>query len=277
MILTNVSIQESNMPVSRKNFIWVTCLMLLLILMAPPVIAEMSMSERSLPADTVIADTFQAGSGLPVGKIQSVRGEIYIFHRDPSVGYRAKPGLPLYQGDILHTRKKFPEFYAGLLMEADWQWHREPGSPIQQSNSNSARKSSRSFLSLKQGGARFYVNPKPEFSTFDFKVQTETAFVQAQAADFVIKADPGNTEISAFENSRLEVTSLAEPEEIHFLSDYQRIVFSQQSVAPVVETVSPIDAEVLMAEFSLVPDNKLFASGSTDYRAHDITEETLED
>jgi len=133
-----------------------------------------------------------------------------------------------------------------------------------------------------------YVNPKPEFPTFDFKVQTETAFVQAQAADFVIKADPGNTEISAFENSRnteisafensrLEVTSPAEPEEIHFLSDYQRIVFSQQSVAPVVETVSPIDAEVLMAEFSFVPDNKLFASGSTDYRAHDITEETLDD
>jgi hypothetical protein len=148
---------------------------------------------------------------------------------------------------------------------------------LQQSNSNSARKSSRSFLSLKQGGARFYVNPRPEFSTFDFKVQTETAFVKAQAADFVIKADPWNTEISAFENSRLEVTSLAEPEEIHFLSDYQRAIVSPESVAPVVETVSPIDAEVLMAEFNLVPDNRLFAYGSIDHRAHDITEETLDD
>lgn len=264
------------MPVSRKNFIWVTCLTLLLLLMVPPVIAGMSMSERSLPADTVIADTFQAGSGLPVGKIQSVRGEIHVFHRDPSVGYRAKPGLPLYQGDILQTRKN--SRILCRLVDGS-RVAMAPGTrlTLQQSNSNSARKSSRSFLILKQGGARFYVNPKPEFSTFDFTVQTETAFVQAQAADFVIKADPGNTEISAFENSRLEVTSPAEPEEIHFLSDYQRVVFSQQSVAPVVETVSPIDAEVLMAEFSLVPDNKLFASGSTDYRAHDITEETLED
>jgi hypothetical protein len=264
------------MPVSKKNFIWVTCFMLLLLLMAHPVIAEMSMSERSLPSDTVIADIFQAGSGLPVGKIQSVRGEIYIFHRDPSVGYRAKTGLPLYQGDILHTRKNsriFCRLVDGRRLAM------APGTrlTLQQSNSNSARKSSRSFFSLKQGGARFYVNPRPEFSTFDFKVQTQTAFVQAQAADFVIKADPGNTEISAFKNSRLEVTSLAEPEEIHFLSDYQRTVVRPEPAAPVVETLSPTDAEGLMAEFRLVPDNKLFASGSTDHRAHDITEETLED
>jgi hypothetical protein len=250
--------------------------------MAPPVIAEMSMSERSLPADTVIAATFQAGSGLPVGKIQSVRGETYIFHRDPSVGYRAKPGLPLYQGDILHTRKN--SRILCRLVDGS-RLAMAPGTrlTLQQSNSNSARKSSRSFLSLKQGGARFYVNPKPEFSTFDFKVQTETAFVQAQAADFVIKADPGTTGttgttvISAFENSRLEVTSLAEPEKIHFLSDYQRAVVSPESVAPMVETVSSMDAAVLMAEFNLVPDNKLFASGSADHRSRDITEETLED
>lgn len=264
------------MPISRKDSIWVTCMMLFLLLMAPPVIAEMSMSERSLPADTVITDTFQAGSGLPVGKIQSVRGEIYVFHRDPSVGYRAKTGLPLYQGDILHTRKN--SRILCRLVDGS-RLAMAPGTrlTLRQSNLNSARKSSRSFLSLKQGRARFYVNPRPEFSTFDFKVLTETAFVQAQTADFVIIATPGNTEILAFENSRLEVTSLAELEEIHFLSDYQRAVVGSQSAAPVVETVSPVDAEVLMAEFSLVPDNKLFASGSTNYRAQDITEETLDD
>ena len=264
------------MPVARKIFFWVMCFILFLLLIAHPVLSEMSMSERSLPSDTVIEDTFQAGTGLPVGKIQSVRGDIYIFHRDPSVGYRARAGLPLYQGDILHTRKN-----ARILCRLvdGSRLAMAPGTMLTllQSNSNSARKSAVSFLSLKQGGARFYVNPRPELSIFEFKVQTETAFVQAQAADFVIKADPGYTEISAFDNSRLEVTSLAEPEEVHFLSDYQRTVVRPDSVAPVVETVSPIDAEVLMAEFRLVPDNKLFASGSTNHRAPDITEETLED
>ena len=236
----------------------------------------MSLSERSLPADTVIEDTFQAGTGLPVGKIQSVRGEINIFHRDPTVGYRARTGLPLYLGDTLHTRKN-----ARILLRLvdGSRLAMAPGTRLTllQTNSNSARKSSMSFLSLKQGGARFYVNPRPDFSIFEFKVQTDTAFVQAQAADFVIKTAPGNTEIAAFENSRLEVTSLAEPEEIHFLSDYQRAVVGLKSAAPVVETVSPIDAEVLMAEFRLIPDNKLFAPGAANYRANDITEETLED
>ena len=264
------------MLVSRKKFNWLMCFMLLLLPMAPPVMGEMSMSERSLPSDTVIADTFQAGSGLPVGKIQSVRGEIYIFHRDPSVGYQAKTGLPLYQGDILYTRKN-SRLFCRLVDGSRLAMAPDTRLTLRQSNSNSARKSSVSFLSLKQGRARFYVNPRPEFSTFYFKVQTETAFVKAQAADFVIKADPGKTEISAFENSRLEVTSLAEPEAAHFLSDYQRAVFSPASASPVVKTVSPIDAQVLMAEFNLVPDNTLFASGSTDYRVQDITEETLED
>jgi hypothetical protein len=255
---------------------WLTGLMLFLLLMTSPVMGEMSLSERSLPADTVIADTFQPGSGLPVGKIQSVRGEIYIFHRDPSVGYRAQTGLPLYQGDILTTRENsriFCRLVDGSRLAM------APGTrlTLRQSSSNSARKSSLSFLSLKRGRARFYVNPRPEFSTVDFKVLTEMAFVRAQTADFVINADPVRTEISAFENSRLEITHLAEPEEVYFLSDYQRAIFSPESVAPVVETVSPIDAEVLMAEFNLVPDNELFASGSTDDRAHDIVEETLGD
>ena len=87
------------MSVSRKNFIRMTCLIPLLFLIAHPAAAEMPIAERSLPADTVIRDSFQAGTGLPVGKIQSVRGETFIFHHDPSVGYRARTGLPLYQGD----------------------------------------------------------------------------------------------------------------------------------------------------------------------------------
>ena len=264
------------MLVSRRNYIRVTCFILFLLLTALPVLAQTSMSEKSLAADSVIADTFQAGTGLPVGKIQSVRGETIIFHRDPSVGYRAKAGLPLYQGDILQTRHN--SRILCRLVDGS-RLTMAPGAMLTllQSNSNSARKSSVSFLSLKQGGVRFYVNPKPELSAFEFKVQTETAIVQAQAADFIINAKSGNTEILAFDNSRLEVTSLAEPEEIHFLSDYQRIVVRPEAGAPLVETVSAIDAEVLMTEFRLVPDNKLFASGSTNSRAQEISEETLED
>jgi hypothetical protein len=251
-------------------------LLLVAVLPAPEVLAEMSLSERSLPADTVIKETFQAGTGLPVGKIQSVRGECNIFHRDPSVGYRARAGLPLYLGDTLQTRKDsrilFRLVDGSIIAMA-------PGSRLTllQINTNSARKSSLSFLVLKKGAARFYINPRPDFSMFEFKVQTETAFIQAQTADFVIKVDAGKTGIATFENSRLEVTSLAEPEESHFLSDHQRTVIIAETASPVVETVSAGDAEELTAEFRLAPANGFSASGSTDFRTVDITEENLED
>ncbi|MGB5748727.1 MAG: FecR family protein [Desulfobacterales bacterium] len=249
---------------------------LITLLWIHPAFSEMSMSERSLPADTVIKDSFQAGTGLPVGKIQSVRGEAFIFHRDPSVGYRAKTGLPLYQGDILHTRKN--SWVLCRLVDRS-RLAMAPGTMLTLLlfNSNSARKSSLSFLSLKQGGIRLYVSGTPEPFFSEFKVQTETAYILAKAADFIVKADPGQTEIFTFEKSRLEVTSLAEPEEIHYLSDYQRTVVKPESAEPVVETMSPGDSAILTAEFRLTPDSKLFASGANNYRGPDTPDASIED
>jgi len=264
------------MSLLRIKFIGGGSLITLLLILIHPAISEMTMSERPLPADTVIMDSFQAGTGLPVGKIQSVRGETFIFHRDPSVGYRAKTGLPLYQGDILHTRKN--SWILCRLVDRS-RLAMAPGTTLTLllSNSNSARKSSLSFLSLKQGGVRLYVSGTPEPFVSEFKVQTETAFILAKVADFIVKADPGHTEIFTFAKSRLEVTSLAEPEDIHFLSDYQRAVVKPESAAPVVETMSPGDSEILAAEFRLTPDSKLFASGANNIRAHDTADEALED
>ena len=98
-----------------------------------------------------------------------------------------------------------------------------------------------------------------------------------QAADFVVKTDPGVTEIITFEKSRLEVTSLAQPEEVFFMSDFQRAVVSPEPASPAVETVSREEADKQMAEFRLAPDIKVFAYGPGNYRAHDTTDEALED
>jgi hypothetical protein len=38
-----------------------------------------------------------------------------------------------------------------------------------------------------------------------------------------------------------------------------------------------MDAEVLMAEFHLAPDTKLFDSSANNYRTQDTTDETSED
>jgi len=256
------------MPRSGKICIQMTWLVSILVLTAVAVAEETSMSERSLAADTIIKDSFQAGTGLPVGKIHSVRGEAYIFHRDLSTGYRAKTGLPLYQGDILRTRKN-ARMFSRLVDGSSLAMAPQTVITLLLSNFNSARKSSASFLALKQGSVRFTVNPAPELSTSEFKVETDSAFVQARKSDFIVKADPGRTEIINLENSRLEMTNLTDPEEIYFLSDYQRAVVRRESVFPLIETVAPADTEALVSSFHLAPDNKLFTFGAFDYRAQD--------
>ena len=61
------------------------------------------------------------------------------------------------------------------------------------------------------------------------------------------------------------------------MSDFQRTVVSPESVALMIETVSPMDAEVLMAEFRLAPGSKLIPSGATNNREPDTPDESPEE
>lgn len=264
------------MPVSGKICIQVTCFVSILIITAVAFAAETSISERALASDTIIKDIYRAGTGLPVGKIQSVRGVTYIFHRDLSTGYRAKTGLPLYPGDILHTRKDARMFFR-LVDGSRLAMAPQTVITLLQANLNSARKSSESFVAQKQGAVRYTVNPVPGMIISGFKVETGTAFIQARKADFIVSADPGRTAIINLENSRLEVTNLTDPEEIHFLSDYQRAAVRRGSVFPLIETVSPEDAEELVSSFRPAPDNKLFTRRAFNLSAQDTSGATPEE
>lgn len=265
------------MPISGKDLIkWTLLAVPVLLLTAVAAAADKSMSERSLAADTIIKEIFQAGTGLPVGKIQGVRGDTFIFHRDLSTGYRARTGLPLYQGDIVRTRNNARIFFRlvdGTTIAL------APGTMITilQANLNSARKTSESFLALKQGAARFKVNPMAGLETSGIKVETEIAFIQARAADFIVKTDPASTEIVTMENSRLEMTNLVDPEEMHFLSDYQRAVVRPDSAFPLIEDVTREDIAPLLSLFRFVPDNTYFTFSAPGDRSQDSNRELPED
>ena len=264
------------MPLSGKMLIRVTMLTLPILLVAGVLAAaEVSISERSLAADTIIKEAFQAGTGLPVGKIQSVRGETFIFHRDLSTGYRAATGLPVYQGDILRTRNNSRIFLrlvdgTGIAMA--------PGTVITilQANLNSTRKTSTSFITLKQGSARFTVNPMAGLETSAIKVETEIAFIQARAADFIVRTDPASTEILNLDKSRLEITNLMDPEELHFLSDFQRAVVRPDSVFPLIEDVTREDTEPLLSFFRFAPDHTYFTFSALNDRSPDSNRELPE-
>ena len=262
------------MPALRINLIYIVCLFWLLLLFGQPSFAETIISEKSLPADGIVEEFFQGGSGLPVGKIQAVRGQAIVFHREPTVGYQTKTGLPLYLGDTISTRKN-GRILCRLIDGTIFSLLPQTTLTILQCNHNSARKTSESFLSLKHGDGHFQVKTPAEIISHEFKIQTNTTFVQTRDADFIIKASQDTTEIITFEKSRLEVTNLAEPEVIFSLSDFQRAVIEDKSGPQMVETVAQVEAEEMIAETRLLPQTSLFASSVDKYIAEDTAAEAM--
>ena len=262
------------MAASRGNFLLLMCLTASILLWGRASFSETTISEQTLTGDIVIEEMYQPGSGLPVGKIQSVRGEAIVFHRDPTVGYRIETGLPLYAGDIMRTREN-AWILCRLIDGSHIVLTSKTTLTILQSSYNPSRKTSVTVLYLEYGGARFKLNPMPELSIYDYKVQTEKAFTLAREADFVVQANPEATEITAFEKSRLEVTSEAQPDEVSFLSDFQKIIISEEIISPTVETLSREDIEILMTDFGAVPARHLFSSRHKNEDLDSKTEDTL--
>jgi len=261
------------MPVTRKNLIFLSCLIASFLLPGRPSFCETTISEKTLSSDIVVKEVYQPGSGLPVGKIKALQAEAIVFHRDPAVGYRARTGLPLYQGDTIRTRET-GWILCRLIDGCQFALMSQTTLTILQSNYNSARKTSASFLHLIQGSARFKLMPLPDLSSYEFKVQTQTAFTVTGNADFVVRANPESTEIIALDKSRLEVTGAAAPEEVLILSDFQKTVIRKELVSKTVETVSRQEAETMMVEFHLTPRTNLFAAGSKSIHEDKIENET---
>lgn len=267
------------MLVIRKIKLYALLSLLVFLFSQSTVFSQENMVEQTLPSDmimkespsdTSIRDGYEPGSGLPAGKIQSLRGSVVIFHQDPAVRYRAKVGLPIYLGDTITTREN-ARIRCRLIDGAEFTLVPDTTLTILQSAYSSARKSSISFLSLRQGGARFQLKAQPEFSS-ELKVQTNTAFIVTKEADCIIQTTNGKSEILALDESRLEVTSLTDPEGAIYLSDYQRIIVENQFLSPIVETLLREEAESTKADFRLTPDGKLFASSADKYRGGNETD-----
>ena len=261
------------MLVLRKNLFFWTYLMTSFILFLRPAFAETAILEQTLPSDIVVKEAYQPGTGLPVGKIKAVRGEVLVFHRDQAVAYRIQTGLPLYQGDTIWSRE------TGWILCAlvdDSQIALMPQTALRITNSyyNSTRKTVDLFLHLEQGSARFKLMPRTDFSSYEFTVETQTASIKAGRGDFIVEADPEATQIIAFENSRLGVTDMAQPEEVTFLTDFQRTTIRKDPVSKTVKTVSLEELASLKAQFHLTPRTNLFAAGAGSTRGNEPRSES---
>lgn len=263
------------MPALIKNLTYTLCLFLFLLLFGQSSFAERAISEKLLPPDLLVEEFFQAGSDLPVGKIQAVRGEVIVYHRDPNVGYPVKTGLPLYHGDTISTHNT-GRILCRLIDGTIFSLAPQTTLTILQCNLNSARKTGVSFLSLKHGGGRFQVTPPTESFSYEFKIQTVTAFAQTRNADFAIKTKRDLTEFFLFEKSQLELTNLAAPEVAFLLTDFQSTVVRDTLGPQIAFSLSQEEAEAVKADIRVAPRSHLFASSAEKYHEDDTVAAALE-
>jgi hypothetical protein len=241
-----------------------------------PSYSQTNVSEQTLSSDMLLEDKFQPGSGLPVGKIQLIWGEAFIFHRDPTVAYRIQAGMPVYAGDIIHTRAN-AWVRCRLIDGSQITLAPDTDLTVGQSICSSARKTCSSFIFHRQGYAHFMLTPPADLTSYEFKVQTDFAAGTAKGAEFVVTAAADVTRFGTLEKSRMEVTNLSQPEEITFLSEFQKTAFSNNIVAPTVETVPGDEIEVMLARFFPVIPSALYAYRSDHNPESGVSESQLPD
>jgi hypothetical protein len=207
-----------------------------------------------LPQDLIIEDIFKPGHGSPVGHVALVQGNVVIMHKDKLRGYRAKKDLPLFKRDIIVTQEKGRirfEMNDGSILTLG------SGTKlvIDRSVYNVKKKSRFSFFRLALGKARFWAKKLMDFKHSRFKVRTATAVVGVRGSDFIIKTTPTLTEVTALEETKLEVVSLAFPEAKPMVAnDFERTVIEEGALPTEVEIVEPEEIEEMKKEFIVTPE-----------------------
>ena len=213
-------------------------------------------AQSMLPAGMVIKKVYQAGSGLPVGKIQSIWGDVVIVHAGAEDAYLAGVGLPLFRGDTIITNRN-ASFSCKLKDGSIVKLAADSKLKINLSAHDSQRKSSISSLSLIAGKAYFQIAKLDGFEPREFKVETGLLIAGGRQAGFAIFILEEVTEIIAFKDSLLEVMSLDDPDQKIFLSEFQRAEIQGGELPSTVEIFPEEQANQFLSGFRQYSDNRL--------------------
>lgn len=202
-----------------------------------------------IPENLTVADVFEAGIGMPVGKILLVTGDALILHSDKSRAYRAQKGLPLYSKDTVITLEKAR---LRLSLNDGSMTTMSSGTrlTLTKSDFDPKNKSRSTFLGMETGKARFWAVKMKDYKHSEFKVKTKTAVAGVRGSDFVIQASDTATEVIALKNTLLDLISLYFPDEDPvLLSDFQRSRVMENVLPSAAEAVDLAEVEQMMKEF----------------------------
>ncbi len=239
-----------NMNVSRTNVIYALCT-ILVFGFGGTVLGYDDTSEPMLPEGLIMEDTFKPGIGPPVGEIQIVEGEGIVIHADMARGYRAEKGLPIFEGDAIVTletgRIRFILNDGSILTLGS-----ETKLVINQSIYDPTKRTRSSYLTMGLGKARFWVTKLVDLKRSVFKVKTPTAVCGVRGSDFIGMTTPNRSEITALEETTLEVFSLAFPEEEPLvITDFERAIV-EKGARPRKESVIPKEIEKMKEDFEFI-------------------------
>ncbi len=205
--------------------------------------------------DITIAEPFREGAGPPVGKIQLVQGKAVIIHTGERVGYLARARLPLFRQDTLRTfdrgRLRLSLNDGSIITIAS-----DSRLTISRSVYNPAEKERSSFIDMGIGKVRFWIKKMVGFDRPEFKVKTRTAILGVRGSDFIVRAGADFTEVTALDDTRLEVVSLAALAETPvLLTDFEQTVVEMDAIPSQVIQVRPEEVEQLIMEMGVTGDD----------------------
>ena len=210
-----------------------------------------------LPHGLVMEDGFKPGFGAPVGKIRMVQGKVIIIHAKMMKGYWATKGLSLYKGDTIFTQKK-SRINFRMNDKSIITLSSNTKLVINKSIYDKKQKRRSSFLGLSLGKARFLVTKLFSFKRSEFRVKTVTAVCGVRGSEFIVVASSELTEVTALEDTELEVMSLAAPEmPLTIITDFERtgVALGKPPYEP--ELVPPQEIENLKKIFTGAPEGSM--------------------
>jgi hypothetical protein len=196
------------MSTQRNKTIFVSCLILLILLLAGSLPAGAATGQAVLPEGLVMEETYRPGRGRSVGRIQRVQGEAVIIHAGILVGYRANRGMRLYKGDTIITLENSKVRFR-LRDRSILSLSSETKLTLNKSVYDKKKKQRSSFLGMAFGKARFLVVKLLDYKRSEFKVKTPTAVCGVRGSDFILETTEEETTATALEDTVLELRSLA--------------------------------------------------------------------
>ena len=225
-----------------------------------------------LPKGLVMNDTFKPGYGARIGKFRTVQGKVVVMHADMKEGYWAKKKMPLYKGDIIVTQKRSRTNFV-MNDKSIISLSSNTKLVLTKSVYDEKKKRRSSFLGLTIGKARFIVSKLLSFKRREFKVKTVTAVCGVRGSDFIIVATDKFTEVTALENTKLAVFSLARVDAPPVIvQDFERTGVEMGQLPYETEIVPPAEIQELKKDVA-TPSDETVSGEQQDVQQEELSEE----